>query len=106
MTFRQQVEALVATIPPGRVMTYGQIAALCGRPRAARIVGGFAHFGPPDLPWQRVVRQDGGLARGYYGGMAGHKKDLEKEGVVVSGDFQIKLKDYLWRPKFEGGSSG
>lgn len=37
---------MVAQIPKGRVMTYGQIAAMCGSPRAARIVGGVAHFAP------------------------------------------------------------
>jgi alkylated DNA nucleotide flippase Atl1 len=41
--FREKVYAIVAQIPKGRVMTYGQIAALCGSPRAARIVGGIAH---------------------------------------------------------------
>lgn len=37
--FRERVYVVVAQIPKGRVMTYGQIAALCGNPRAARIVG-------------------------------------------------------------------
>ena len=40
-----EIESLVAQIPRGRVMTYGQLAALCGNARAARIVGGIAHFG-------------------------------------------------------------
>ena len=53
--FRSRVYAVVASIPRGRVMSYGQIAALTGNPRAARIVGGVAHFGDPDLPWQRVL---------------------------------------------------
>ncbi|HEX5744169.1 MAG TPA: MGMT family protein, partial [Candidatus Saccharimonadales bacterium] len=87
--FREQVEALVARIPRGRVMTYGQLAALCGRPRAARIVGGIAHFGDPSLPWQRVVNKQGGLARGYPGGRRGHKQVLEAEGVAVSDDFRV-----------------
>lgn len=80
-------------------MTYGQIAGLCGRPRAARIVGQIAHFGDPDLPWQRVVKQSGDLASGYYGGRVRHKKDLEAEGIKVSHDFTIKLDDYLWWPE-------
>jgi alkylated DNA nucleotide flippase Atl1 len=42
---KTRVEALVSKIPEGRVMTYGQLAALCGSPRAARIVGGIAHYG-------------------------------------------------------------
>lgn len=46
---RSKVEQLVAQIPIGRVMTYGQLAALCGSPRAARIVGGIAHYGPTHL---------------------------------------------------------
>lgn len=96
--FRQRVEALVAQIPPGRVMTYGQLAALCGNARAARIVGGIAHFGNPDLPWQRVVNKRGGLARGYPGGRAGHKQVLETEGVTVSADYTVDIDNLLWRP--------
>lgn len=45
-SFREQVYSIVSQIPNGRVMTYGQIAALCGRPRAARMVGGIAHQAP------------------------------------------------------------
>lgn len=96
--FREQVEALVALIPRGRVMTYGQIAALCGSPRAARIVGGIAHFGNPDLPWQRVVSKQGGLARGYPGGRRGHKQVLEAEGVAVSDGLQVDVQSLIWWP--------
>lgn len=100
--FSERVCALVAQIPKGRVMTYGQIAALCGNARAARIVGGIAHYGDPNLPWQRVVNQKGGLAAGYYGGRAGHKADLEAEGMVVRGgqdDWYIDVEKLLWQPK-------
>jgi tRNA dimethylallyltransferase len=79
-------------------MTYGQIAALCGSPRAARIVGGIAHFGPDDLPWQRVVMKDGGLARGFPGGLNGHKQALEADGVGVSADYKVNLQEILWWP--------
>jgi methylated-DNA-protein-cysteine methyltransferase-like protein len=96
--FRQRVEAVVAQIPQGRVMTYGQLAALCGNARAARIVGGIAHFGDPDLPWQRVVNKQGGLAAGYPGGRAGHKQVLEAEGVAVSDDYQVQVTTLLWWP--------
>lgn len=96
--FKKRVEALVAQIPRGRVMTYGQIAAFCGSPRAARIVGGIAHFGDPDLPWQRVVMKNGGLARGYPGGMAGHGAALEAEGITVN-DYHIDVESLLWRPQ-------
>lgn len=96
--FRQRVEALVAQIPRGRVMTYGQLAALCGNARAARIVGGIAHFGDPALPWQRVVNKQGGLAAGYPGGRQAHKMHLESEGVVVSADYIVNVRKLLWWP--------
>ena len=96
--FRERVEALVAQIPYGRVMTYGQIAALTGNARAARIVGGIAHFGDPDLPWQRVVNRHGGLAAGYPGGREGHKLVLEAEGVEVDDTYQVNIRELLWQP--------
>ena len=97
--FSARVESLVAQIPQGRVMTYGQLAVLCGNPRAARIVGGIAHFGDPDLPWQRVVNKQGGLARGYPGGWSGHKKALESEGVEVDDKYCVDINKILWHPK-------
>jgi methylated-DNA-protein-cysteine methyltransferase-like protein len=96
--FRQRVEAYVARIPRGRVMTYGQLAALAGNARAARVVGGIAHFGDPDLPWQRVVNKQGGLASGYPGGRSGHKQVLEAEGVAVSADYQVDVAALIWWP--------
>ncbi len=96
--FRQRVRSLVAQIPKGRVMSYGQIAALCGSPRAARIVGGVAHFGDPNLPWQRVVHKDGTLATGFPGGVAGHKQVLEGEGLKVYKDFKVDIESLLWQP--------
>ncbi len=99
--FRDRVYALVAQIPKGRVMTYGQIAALCGSPRAARIVGGIAHNGPTDLPWQRVVKKDGSLAEGYYGGIEGHKQALEAEGHLFADDIKVDINSKMWS---SGGS--
>jgi len=99
--FKVRVEAIVAQIPRGRVMTYGQLAAMCGNARAARIVGGIAHFGDPDLPWQRVVNKKGGLASGYPGGRAGHKAHLEQEGVEVlgeAGEYYVDVEELLWHP--------
>ena len=97
--FRERVEALVAQIPKGRVMTYGQLAALCGNASAARVVGGIAHFGDPDLPWQRVVNKSGGLASGYPGGRSGHKQVLEAEGVMVSKDLAVDVQNLIWWPE-------
>jgi methylated-DNA-protein-cysteine methyltransferase-like protein len=96
--FRDRVYALVAQIPRGRVMTYGQLAALAGSPYAARIVGGIAHWGDPELPWQRVVKKDGSLAEGYPGGTAGHRAALEAEGVKFNEDYKLDIGKLLWQP--------
>lgn len=88
-SFRDRVYALVGAIPEGRVMTYGDIAALCGVAHAARVVGGLAHFGPTELPWHRVVNKKGVMASGYYGGKRGQKLALEAEGIQVTDDFVI-----------------
>jgi methylated-DNA-protein-cysteine methyltransferase related protein len=97
--FNERVYELVSKIPKGRLMTYGQIAGLCGAAWAAWEVGQIAHTGPSDLPWQRVVNKKGGLASGYPGGKAGHKRDLETEGVFVDGQYEVTaLENLLWWP--------
>ena len=96
--FKEMVEELVAQIPKGRVMTYGQLAALCGNARAARIVGGIAHFGDHFLPWQRVVNKQGGLAAGYPGGRKGHQQVMEAEGFTVQ-DHKVDVAKLIWWPE-------
>jgi methylated-DNA-protein-cysteine methyltransferase related protein len=98
---KNKVEAILAQIPEGRVMTYGQLAALAGSPNSARIVGGIAHFGNPKLPWHRVVNKQGRLASGYPGGRNIHKQHLEAEGIVVkdeAGDYSVDVEMLLWWP--------
>ncbi|HSX16617.1 MAG TPA: MGMT family protein [Patescibacteria group bacterium] len=97
--FNQRVYELVAQIPKGRVMTYGQIAALCGAAWAAWEVGQIAHTGPSDLPWQRVVNKQGGLAAGWPGGgRAAHAARLQADGVAVSDDYKVDVGTLLWDP--------
>jgi methylated-DNA-protein-cysteine methyltransferase-like protein len=97
--FNKRVYALVAQIPRGKVMTYGQLAALCGAAWAAWEVGQIAHTGPTDLPWQRVVNKQGGLAAGWPGGgRAVHRALLEADGVAVSDDHTVDVKNLLWNP--------
>lgn len=97
--FKERVYELVAQIPQGRVMTYGQIAALCGAAWAAWEVGQLAHFGPTDLPWQRVVNKQGGLAKGYVpDGIEGHKRALENDGVTVSDTYAVDVQSLIWSP--------
>ena len=51
----------ISAVPVGRVATYGQIAAMAGSPRAARMVGGILRDLPENsqVPWQRVINQRG-----------------------------------------------
>lgn len=96
-TFRRDVEAIVAQIPEGKVTTYGDIAAMAGHPYAARIVGGIAHFGDPDLPWQRVVNRYGGLASGYPGGRDGHAAHLASEGISSTNHIVDNFEERRWQ---------
>lgn len=89
-SFTECIYQLVAEIPRGRVATYGYIAAVCGRPRAARIVGGVAHYGPAKLPWHRVVKKDGYMAEGFPGGVAAQQSLLEAEGIEFTQAGTIK----------------
>jgi len=100
--FAERVSGLVGQIPRGRVMTYGHIAAMCGSPRAARVVGGVAHFGNPRLPWQRVVKKDGSLAEGYPGGTAAHRQHLLQEGVVFLPNGRVNMQEMQWLPGLAG----
>lgn len=96
--FKNRVYQIVGEIPKGKVMTYGQIAALAGAAWAGWEVGQIAHTGPSELPWQRVVNKSGGLASGYPGGKEGHKQALEAEGTVVNEDYQINIEELIWHP--------
>lgn len=95
--FRARVHAIVRAVPRGRVITYGQIALLAGRPRGAREVGWIAHTGGP-APWQRVVKRSGDLAEGFTGGREGHRRALGRDGVRLRRDGRVDLKRYLWWP--------
>lgn len=102
-SFGKRVIAIVSQIPYGMVMTYGQIAAIAGNARAARIVGGIAHYGDSKLPWHRVVNRSGGLASGFPGGREYHKKLLMSEQVEFeidkNGEAVVSLVEHLWIPE-------
>jgi len=100
LSLRDQVEALVADIPLGRVMTYGDIAACVGHPGAGRAVGVIARGGSPDLPWQRVVSHDGSLASGYGTGPAEQAADLADDGVACRDNRVVDFEHRRWLPDF------
>lgn len=62
--FAEAVLEVVAAIPPGRVMTYGDVAAVLGS-RAARAVGQVMSQHGSDVPWWRVIRASGHAAAGH-----------------------------------------
>jgi O-6-methylguanine DNA methyltransferase len=77
--------SVVRRIPAGRVTTYGTVARLAGKPRAARAVGNIMREArTPGLPYHRVIAAGGAL--GGYGGEVGLKRSLlVAEGLSVSG---------------------
>ncbi len=101
MTFRAAVHRLVRRIPRGRVATYGQLAALLGRPRSARAVGAAMRVCPADLPWHRVVNARGGISRRLHAGsMLTQRIRLEQEGVPLRRG-RVPLDECRWRRRGE-----
>lgn len=99
--FIKKVYEIVSRIPKGKVATYGQIAALCGNPRAARVVGWAMRHAPEDmkLPCHRVVNQSGRLAPDdVFGGKEIQRQMLMKEGVPFRENGLIDIKRCLWIP--------
>ena len=96
--FSRRVLFLVRRIPPGRVATYGDIARLAGRPRAARAVGNVMRgCNRPDVPCHRVIAAGGRL--GGYGGSEMLKRSLLlAEGISVIGGRVRDLKRIRWQP--------
>jgi len=81
--FSHRVLAVVRRIPPGRVATYGDVARLAGRPRAARAVGNIMRdCRLPDVPCHRVIGA-GGTLGGYGGNLELKRNLLRAEGVGV-----------------------
>ena len=99
---------VITRIPEGRVATYGQIAALAGRPRHARQVG-YALAALPDgseVPWQRVVNARGEVSLRAVAdlGRSGFQRHLlEEEGVPFDLQGRIDLERFGWRPRASAG---
>ena len=91
--------SVVRRIPPGRVASYGEVAKLAGRPRAARAVGNIMKgCGRRDVPCHRVIAAGGRL--GGYGGSEALKRSLlVAEGIVVCGSRVRDLDRVRWKPR-------
>jgi O-6-methylguanine DNA methyltransferase len=85
------VLAVVRRIPVGRVSTYGTVARLAGKPRAARAVGNIMREArAPHVPYHRVIAA-GGLIGGYGGNTNLKRALLTAEGLVVT---STRVKDF------------
>lgn len=97
---RGRVYALMSVLPANQVTTYGDIAALAGCPRAARLVGGIAHTGPTELPWHRLVNVKGGLAAAFPGGREVQQQLLAQDGIRCTSEGSVaNFSDIRWRPE-------
>lgn len=97
MSFQNDIFAIVAAIPVGKVSTYGNVAAAAGYPGAARAVGNALHKNttPETVPCHRVVHADGRLGENYaFGGPKAQKERLIAEGVRFFGD-RVDMNDCL-----------
>lgn len=85
--FRQRVYDMLSRVPPGFVVTYGDIARALSCPHASRAVGAAlrANTALVVIPCHRVVKQDGTLG-GYVRGVQEKKRLLKKEGVHIVND--------------------
>ena len=93
--FFQRVYDVVAVIPEGKVMTYGQIAKRLGGFYSGRTVGFAMRAAPAErnLPCHRVVNKKGEMAPGYcFGGAVRQRGMLRKEGVKFLADGTINMK--------------
>jgi methylated-DNA-protein-cysteine methyltransferase-like protein len=98
--FTREVKAVLRRIPRGRVATYGQIAALAGRGRAARGVAWILHSSSDaaGLPWHRVIGGKGRISLRRGRGFEEQKRRLAAEGIAVGRSGRIDLKRYRWEP--------
>jgi O-6-methylguanine DNA methyltransferase len=95
---KQVVYEYLATIPKGKVVTYGQIAKFLGNSNLARTVGNILHENPDGdkYPCYKVVNAQGKLAENYaFGGLKFQKMRLEADGIIVNND-KVDLKKYQW----------
>jgi methylated-DNA-protein-cysteine methyltransferase-like protein len=97
--FQEEVYRVVSLIPRGRIASYGEVAVLAGRPRAARAVGNALRSLESDggVPWWRVVNGTGVVSTS----PIDHTKQvqrmlLEAEGVVFDAAGRIDWERFGW----------
>ncbi len=103
--FERKVLTLVSRIPVGRVITYGDIARLAGRPRAARAVGNIMRQADrPGLPYHRVIAAGGAL--GGYSSLPLKRALLAAEGLTVTPRRVVGFAKIRWHASAREASCG
>ncbi len=97
MAFTHAVAEVVSAIPAGKVLTYGDVAALAGAPGHARQVGRILGcFGfDSSVPCHRVVISEGGIAP--HG--PEQQNVLEREGVTFTTSSHVDMRQHRWHPE-------
>lgn len=95
----ERIYRLVRAVPPGKVTTYGQLAAMCGL-SDSRIVGDVMNASPRDVPWQRVINSRGAISIGGATGMR-QRALLEAEGVEFDETGRVQFAEVGWIPDTE-----
>lgn len=98
--FFDRVYEVVGQIPPGKVTTYGHIAAHLGTKRSARAVGwALNKAAGTDLPCHRVVNRRGALTGArHFEGPGVMEERLRSEGVLFNEHDEVRLDLHLWIP--------
>jgi len=99
-SFTDMVRKCLRTVPAGKVVTYGALAAYAGSPRAPRqvvwILNTYAE--KENLPWHRVINAQGKISLGRGQGFELQREMLRAEGVDFDSNDTVDLKRYLWSP--------
>jgi methylated-DNA-protein-cysteine methyltransferase-like protein len=98
--FSSRAKSIIASIPAGKVATYGQIAILAGNRMAARQVAWILHSSSSkyNLPWHRVINRMGKISLPRGGGYEKQKSLLKKEGIRFDRKESIDLNSFGWSP--------
>ena len=99
MDIYKRIGIVCAHIPQGKVATYGQIAALAGNKRWARVVGYALHAisRDSDIPWYRVVKKNGEVFGGVESLGGRYQTELLQEEGVGFVDGYVDMEHYQWK---------
>ncbi|MFQ5604334.1 MAG: MGMT family protein [bacterium] len=94
----QKIYEIIQRIPKGKVATYGQIAALAGKPGAARVTGWVLHALPADsdTPWHRVLNASGKSSLPQKMNRQLQRALLSAEGVIFDQQGRVDLNKFQW----------